>query len=97
MIGVCELSDKLKVFQAVDVSVSHELQVLLIHTTLDQWRHWVYKHAPSLSLLNQSLRGEERGGEKRRGGGRGSKEVSEREQGRERKVVVTFLARQQHA
>ena len=61
---------KLKVLWTVDISVLHELQVLLIHTALNLRRHCVQEHATLLTLLDKSLRigGGRRGGREGRGG-----------------------------
>ena len=55
MIGVGEFSDKVKVLSAVDVSVPHELEVVLVHLVLDHGRHRVIKEMTSLAPLHQSL------------------------------------------
>ena len=52
MIGERKLPDKLEVLGAVDVSVMHELKILLIHTALDRRGHAVHKHSSFLSFLD---------------------------------------------
>ena len=52
----CQCIDKTEVFRAVDISVLHELEVLLIDAPLDDSWHRVRKHVPSLSFLNQCLK-----------------------------------------
>ena len=46
---------KLKVFDTIDVPVLHELEVLLIHTSLDLGRHRLSEQLSLVSLLNKGL------------------------------------------
>ena len=61
--------DELKVLWAVDISVLHELEVLLVHAALDLCRHCVQEHVSSLSFLYQSLVEGDGGGEYRQSSG----------------------------
>lgn len=48
---------EVKVLVTVDVPVTHEQEVLLIHTALDVSRHGVREHVSSVPLLHQCLGG----------------------------------------
>ena len=76
-VGLKQLVHKLKVLWTVDISVLHELQVLLIHTALNLRRHCVQEHATLLTLLDKSLR---------IGGGRGREERGRGERRRDERV-----------
>ena len=52
MIGVGQFSDEVKVLGAVDVSVSHELEIVLIDLVLDDGRHGIIEQVTMLTLLD---------------------------------------------
>ena len=51
MISICQFPDKVKVLSAVDVSVSHELEVVLVHLVLDHGWHRVIEQMTTLTFL----------------------------------------------
>ena len=82
MIGIGQVSDKLKVLCAVDVPVPHELEVVLIDLVLDDSWHRVHEEVSTLPFLDQSLG--EGGREEGREGGRDGGEREGRRDGGER-------------
>ena len=54
-VALCQSIDELKVLQAIDISVLHELEILLIHTPLNVSWHRVREDVPALTFLHQSL------------------------------------------